>query len=124
MVRAWRGRASCATPDQPLAWLLTITRNEARRHHARRREEPVAEIRTEVDHGASGAVERVAARIDIQRALGRLTPHERALVVLRYGAELTQPEVAARLGLPEGTAKVQLHRVRIRLREQLQAGRG
>jgi RNA polymerase sigma-70 factor (ECF subfamily) len=35
---------------------------------------------------------------------------------LRYVEDLTQGQVAARLGVPEGTVKVRLHRARARLR--------
>jgi RNA polymerase sigma-70 factor (ECF subfamily) len=35
---------------------------------------------------------------------------------MRYGEDLTQAEVARRLGVPEGTVKVRLHRARRRLR--------
>jgi RNA polymerase sigma-70 factor (ECF subfamily) len=40
---------------------------------------------------------------------------------LRYAEDLTQIEVARRLGLPEGTVKVRLHRARGRLRRALEA---
>jgi RNA polymerase sigma factor (sigma-70 family) len=35
---------------------------------------------------------------------------------LRYAEDLTQGEVARRLGMPESTVKVRLHRARRRLR--------
>ena len=35
---------------------------------------------------------------------------------MRYEEDLTQPAIAARLGIPEGTVKVQLHRARVKLR--------
>ncbi len=35
---------------------------------------------------------------------------------MRYEEDLTQPAIAARLGIPEGTVKVQLHRARLKLR--------
>jgi RNA polymerase sigma-70 factor (ECF subfamily) len=42
-------------------------------------------------------------------------------VLLRYWADLTQPEVARLTKLPEGTVKVRLHRARQRLRAALEA---
>ena len=39
-------------------------------------------------------------RADIHAALRRLTPRERACIVLRHYEDLTVPEIAARLGKP------------------------
>ena len=50
------------------------------------------------------------------QALSVLGPEDRALLRLRYEEDLTQGQVAERLGIPEGTVKVRLHRVRARLR--------
>jgi len=38
---------------------------------------------------------------------------------MRYDLDLTQVEIAARLGLPEGTVKVRLHRAQAKLRRDL-----
>jgi RNA polymerase sigma-70 factor, ECF subfamily len=45
-------------------------------------------------------------------ALAELGPDDRSLLKMRYGEDLTQPAVADALGLPEGTVKVRLHRLR------------
>jgi RNA polymerase sigma-70 factor (ECF subfamily) len=37
---------------------------------------------------------------------------------LRYGEDLTQSAIARRLGIPEGTVKVRLHRARDKLRRE------
>src|SRR5437868_3423639 len=47
LVRAWRRRESCQSRDEPLPWLLQITRNESLRLLARRirdRERDLAEL--------------------------------------------------------------------------------
>ena len=51
-------------------------------------------------------------RADLQAALGRLSERERRLLEMRYEEDLTQAAIAARLGIPEGTVKVRLHRAR------------
>lgn len=48
-----------------------------------------------------------------------LSPEDRRLLQLRYVADLTQSAVAEQLGMPEGTTKVRLHRLRKRLRHRL-----
>lgn len=76
---------------------------------------------TERDEASSqgGVDSTTAERLDVWRALSELAPSERKLLGLRYWADLTQAEAADRLGLPEGTAKVRLHRLRATLRGQL-----
>ena len=53
--------------------------------------------------------------------MSRLDPESRRLLLLRYWMDLTQEETARTLGIPEGTAKVRLHRVRDTLRAELAA---
>ena len=43
--------------------------------------------------------------LDLQRLLGRLSPDHRAVLVLRYVADLTEQQAAEALGVPVGTVK-------------------
>ncbi len=52
-----------------------------------------------------GPADTGADRLDLRAALHRLTPQERAAIVLRYYADLTVPEVADQMGLAGGTVK-------------------
>lgn len=47
----------------------------------------------------------VDVQVDVQRALATLSPRERACVVLRYYDDCTVSQVAAQLGIAEGTVK-------------------
>jgi RNA polymerase sigma-70 factor (ECF subfamily) len=67
------------------------------------------------DRRASEAPDRVIDRVDIGRALAHLREDEQILIALRYSHDYSQPEIARTLNIPEGTAKVRLHRVRRRL---------
>jgi RNA polymerase sigma factor (sigma-70 family) len=60
-------------------------------------------------------------RADLHAALNRLDERDRQLIQLRYTEDLTQEAIARRLGVPDGTVKVRLHRLRHRLREEMGA---
>lgn len=115
LLRAWRKRSTLRESDRRNQWLATIVRHEAFRQHARVRPEPTATI--ELHEGAED--ERVVAAVelaDLHAALDRLSERERKLLELRYHEDLTQSAIADKLGIPEGTVKVRLHRARNKLR--------
>ncbi|MFZ6743732.1 RNA polymerase sigma factor [Undibacterium sp. JH2W] len=58
-------------------------------------------------------------RLDLVRALERLSAPYREVLILRDVHELTAPEVAAQLGLSLEAVKSRLHRARAQVREQL-----
>jgi RNA polymerase sigma-70 factor (ECF subfamily) len=120
LARAWRSRESCRTPEAPLPWCLQITRNEALRLIGRRRvlsnAEPLGPDSEIEDQRATGEGERAVARLDVDRALQELAPQERLLITLRYEQDCSHPEIAAKLEIPEATARVRLHRAHKRLR--------
>lgn len=118
LLRAWRNAGSCRSAEDPLPWLLTITRREAYRRHSSTREAPVDT--NAIDEPVGVESDDVHARLDVEAALEALRPVERQLLELRYHHDLTQPAVAKRLGIPEGTTKVRLHRLRARLRTELE----
>jgi len=115
LLRAWRRRSTLRDGTRRNQWLATIVRNEAFRQHARVRPDPIATI--ESQEGADD--ERVVATVegaDLHAALRRLPEKDRQLLLLRYDEDLTQAAIASRLGIPEGTVKVRLHRARDKLR--------
>ena len=57
--------------------------------------------------------------MDLARAIERLGPAYREVLILRDVHELTAPEVAAQLGLSVEAVKSRLHRARGMVREQL-----
>jgi RNA polymerase sigma-70 factor (ECF subfamily) len=60
--------------------------------------------------------ERVAEREVVRRALAQLSAEQRRVIALRYGADLTEVDIAQVLSWPVGTVKSRLHRARARLR--------
>lgn len=118
LIRGWRHRGACREPQHYLAWLAQIARREALRLHAQ--EGRYEQWDEERSRGTGEApFEAVLARLELRDLLAELDPEERSLLYLRYGADLTYPELAQRLGIPIGTAKVRIHRLRARLRARV-----
>jgi len=125
MIRAWRSLSSGTAPEHPGAWLRTIVQREAVRHRARNAVPISLEEHGDVDDRiASGRLDLLPLQVDVRRAVRNLTPDDRKLLALRYLDDLTQPAVALALGIPEGTAKVRLHRARGRLQQVLSEHEG
>jgi RNA polymerase sigma-70 factor, ECF subfamily len=114
LLRAWRHRATCRAAERPEAWLRQIARREALRALAGR-EPPVVPARPAPDHA-----DAVAARVDVARALKRLSPRERDVVVRHYWHDMSCEEIAGELACPLGTIKVRLHRARHKLAAALE----
>jgi RNA polymerase sigma-70 factor (ECF subfamily) len=120
LLRAWRRRGTLRDGSRRNEWLGTIVRNEAFRQREKLRPEPVDTVDSTEgveDEGIAATVERA----DVHAALGRLNKRDRKLIELRYEEDLTQEAIARRLGVPDGTVKVRLHRLRHRLREEIES---
>jgi RNA polymerase sigma factor (sigma-70 family) len=110
---ARRGRAK--------TWLYTIALNTLRDHLRRRAaaerasERVVAGSETEVEP----VEEMLAARDELTRALATLSDEEREVVALRYGADMSLPEIAKlkkeKLTTIEGRVYRALRKLRSRL---------
>jgi RNA polymerase sigma-70 factor, ECF subfamily len=127
LVRAWRRRATC-TGDDRMPWMRQIARNEALRLLERRRRRSEFELLDDEtllagvpDVEAQQEQEGMLLRMEVEQVVGGLSVADRQLLALRYERDLTQPEVARMLGIPEGTVKIRLHRLRGRLRKALDA---
>ena len=119
LTRAWRQRHNCRTPGSPEPWVAQIARNEALRLRAGEKKQCDVAARAEIEMIGTSAPgeDRLISRVSVQQALAGLTLEERRLIDLRYKDDLAQPAIAKLLGLPEGTVKVRLHRLRQRLRK-------
>ena len=67
--------------------------------------------------GPDPAVEGTAVRLAVGEALARLTPHQRAVLVLRFYEDLTETATADVLGVSVSTVKSQTRHALGRLRE-------
>jgi len=112
ILRAWLQTATCRTVDRREAWLRAIARREALRIMSRTpATEPLGELVPEGDDHA----DEVADRVDVTRALRRLSGRERDVVLRHYWQDMSCEQIANDLACPLGTIKVRLHRARQKL---------
>ncbi len=124
-VQVWR-RAASFDPalGSGKAWLYTIVRNRSinlLRDTGREQTRPDEEIVSLVEAGAAAedAFSKLAEGSALRRCLQQLDPKRRLGILLAYVEGLSHGEIAARLGVPLGTAKTWLRRSLIALRDCL-----
>jgi RNA polymerase sigma factor (sigma-70 family) len=114
LLRAWVRSEKGAEIESLNAWVtavaLNLSRSGLRRLRSERRAK--ARLRGPSVEDPAPSVER---SVDIERALATLPRRQREVVVLRYYLDLDTHDVAAALGIHEGTVKSTLFRARAAL---------
>ncbi|MGH9519392.1 MAG: RNA polymerase sigma factor [Terriglobales bacterium] len=119
-VRILKYRATYRPGSKFTTWMYYIARNaRLDAAHKRRGEVDWDDLYTPSFEPGDGA-EREQELELLARALQRLAPEKRELLVLSRYQELKHEEIAAVLGVETGTVKVRVHRAMNELREQYQ----
>src|SRR5215217_7743028 len=102
-------------------WLYAIALNLLRDHARRAATEgrAVERVRSGAAVASDSGADALERRDELQRALATLAEEEREAIALRFGAELTVPEMAAVLGLPLSTAEGRVYRALRKLRDRM-----
>lgn len=129
---AWRRLPSLRDADRFDAWLGRITLNACRMTLRRRRgvrEIPMTDsanaratagaARDPADPATSDFDAAAVSADAFDRAFGRLSVDQRALIVLHHLDGLPVADIGARLGIPTGTVKSRLHTARLALERAL-----
>jgi len=121
---AWRRLGDVKDPERVRSWLVAVAANEARRIMRSRRpsihEISVADVELEgVPDLRSDPLANGIANADLRRVLASLDPTDRALIALRYVAELSSDEIGRALGMSPSGARGRLSRLLRRLRGDL-----
>jgi RNA polymerase sigma-70 factor (ECF subfamily) len=101
-------------------WLLSIARNLSIDHHRQGRRRLSEEFDELQAPTVPGPEERVGTAAELTDALGSLSERDREVVALRYGADLTGPEIASVLGLTLANVQQILSRSLRKLRDLLE----
>ena len=108
-------------------WLMAIARNALIDHHRRSaglRQEPIGDRQVETGAPGRGPADERALGIspELESALSVLGERDREVIALRYGGDLTGPEIAELTGLSLANVQQILSRSIRRLRTELEAG--
>ncbi len=117
---AWRNRRSLRDPARFDAWFGRILVNVCRQRLRQRSRQLTKWLDIEAGPAISDAGQPTSDRDAISRAMVRLDADHRIVVILRYWADLTVEEIAARLDVPAGTVKSRLHYALRSLRPRLE----
>jgi RNA polymerase sigma-70 factor (ECF subfamily) len=128
-LKKFRGKSSFST------WLFRITTNQAidflrrsRKHRTveepdwDRTPHPPGEDHKSVEH-VQDPSEALAAKqlgVELERAMGKLSAKQRAVLVLREIEGFSYEEISRTLGCPKGTVMSRLHSARSKLRELME----
>ena len=124
---AWRALPEFRGDCRFSTWLYRLVSNAAidclRREKKHRDTGDVDELELP-DGGPSPQeqAERSDTRDAVRRALDRLSPEHRQVLLLRFMQELDYGEIARALNVSEGTVKSRINRAKSKLREVLAAG--
>jgi RNA polymerase sigma-70 factor (ECF subfamily) len=122
LVIAWRDLPSLRDPDRFGGWLHRVLTNvcigQATRERGR-----IAHLHVLPIDGppAPDALLSVADRDELDRAFRRLTPDERAILVLHHFVGYSPAEIAELLGVPGGTVRSRLHHAHRAMRAAVDA---
>jgi RNA polymerase sigma-70 factor, ECF subfamily len=119
---AWRGFGGLRDRERVRPWLHAIVANRSRKHLRARRSRPQF---ISVSSWPEGAVDDgsgvLAERDRLDRAFESLPVDQRIALALHYALDLSVPQVAAVLSVPDGTVKSRINAGVERLRAVLAA---
>ncbi|WP_018655611.1 RNA polymerase sigma factor [Actinomadura flavalba] len=105
----WRCRDRYDPSRSFEAWAFTIARRRAV-DALRARPRPTVPLSETAERAGADPAAGVARALDVRRALAELPPPQREAIALAYYGDLTQREIAERLGTPLGTIKARTAR--------------
>lgn len=118
-----RSASGREAPREIGAWAAVVASNLAADWHRSRNRQARVGARlaalSPADPGTEGGQEARLLALTVAEGLDELPAPQRQALVLRFYADLSVPQIAAELGIPEGTVKSRLHTAARAMRERL-----
>ena len=123
LVSAWLHIRAVRDPDRFDAWLYRLVVHACYRQASRAKRRRIVEIHVSDPEGptSSDTEGPTAVRDQLQRGFLRLTPEQRAVLVVHHYLGMSDAEAANILDIAIGTFKSRLHRATAALRAALEA---
>ena len=118
LLSAWRAMPGFKEGSTLKTWLYAIAGYKCSDALRRLSREPQS-IELDEQQESAGFEESSLHRMDIRQALAKLREEDQALLYLLYTQGFSQKEAAIVLGIPEGTVKSRLNRLRKALKNLL-----
>jgi RNA polymerase sigma-70 factor (ECF subfamily) len=113
IVKSWQGYGGLRDQDKLGPWFLQIVVNECRRSSRRLRRLLLIATPDRTHPGPEGGV---VLDQDLRRAMSKLNPDQRMVIVAHFYLDMTLVETAQVLKMPVGTVKSRLDRGLTRMR--------
>ena len=114
VIKMWENLPSLHDSRSLKPWLMRIVVNEANRQFRKKSIQTVPlESASEIpddDYDIDELLIQEENHHILREALSSLSPEQRDVIVLRYFSDLTVPEIAAAISVPEGTVKSRISR--------------
>jgi RNA polymerase sigma-70 factor (ECF subfamily) len=119
VIKMWENLPSLRDSGSLKPWLMRILVNEANQQF-RKKNIPTVPLESapeipDDDYNIDELLIQEENHQMLREALSSLSPEQREVIVLRYFSDLTVPEIAAAVSIPEGTVKSRLSRALDRL---------
>jgi RNA polymerase sigma-70 factor, ECF subfamily len=108
LTRAWRAWPRLRELDSVGPWLDRIVANVCKTRLSKRRGVRSVAFDDDLEVHAPDPFRAALARDTVGRALDKLSPEQRVVVVLRYWRDMPLDQIATRLDVPLGTVKSRL----------------
>jgi RNA polymerase sigma-70 factor, ECF subfamily len=123
LIAMWNGLPQLRDPDRFDAWTYRLIVRAATAESRRTKRIPTTTLLADDVEPSRSAdeIRAVADRDALERGFSRITPEQRAVLVLQHYAGLSQAEIADVIGVPIGTAGSRLHYAARALRAAIEA---
>jgi RNA polymerase sigma factor (sigma-70 family) len=117
---AWRKLDSVREPARLRPWLVSIAVNETKQLMRKRHRRSQVELIADPSDDSTGVDPATGIdSLDLDTALARLDPDDRALLAMRYVAGFDATELSVAIGLSPSGTRTRLERLLARLRQEL-----